>query len=430
MRTRMKPTPPPLLDTLPNGVRLLVIPMPQLSTVVASVFIHSGSQHESGHESGISHAVEHMVFKGTASRDARRINLDAERLGAEVNAHTDKDHTAFHMRGLPMHVGHFVHMLAELVTAPTFPADELEHEREVLLHEFTEDDDDPLSTAFKLFDKGCWGPHPVAQPVIGSRRNLERFTRDELVQWVRRHYTAGRLLVGIAGPVDPDAVQREVQAAFGALADGERPRLEAPTWHGGVASRRLDGCSQAHVVLGFPIAARTADDPTAMVAAALLGEGMSSPLLDQLREQRGLAYYAACSADVLDCAGQFVIELSTSPAQLEASLRELSRLLQQQAGHVDAVDLERAHNQIAVRRLRALDRPLRRLEDAALEVFSFGTLRDPADTLARIAAVGAPALQAQFERMLHSGAALALAGKLPRAASVRARQSAAGLLQA
>ena len=419
----------PLLHPLPHGARLLVIPMPQLATVTVSVFIHSGSQHESARESGISHAVEHMVFKGTATRDARRINLDAERLGAEVNAHTDKDHTAFHMRGLPQHTGDFIRMLAELVLTPTFPAEELAREREVLLHEFTEDEDDPLSTAFKLFDKGCWGAHPMAQPVIGSRRNLERFTRDELAAWVRRHYTAERTIIGVAGPVDPDAVLREVQRAFGSMARGAAPALAAPGWLGGVHSKRLDGCSQAHLVLGFPIPDRRADDPVPAMAAALLGEGMSSPLLDQLREQRGLAYYAACSADVLDTAGQFVIEVSTSPAQLEAALRELARLLREQAERIDPVDLERARNQIVVRQLRALERPLRRLEDAALEVFAFGQVRAADETLARLAAVDAPALRAQFERMQAAGATLALAGKLPRAASERAREAAPELLR-
>ena len=420
---------PPLLHALPHGARLLVIPMPQLATVTVSVFIHSGSQHESARESGISHAVEHMVFKGTATRDARRINLDAERLGAEVNAHTDKDHTAFHMRGLPAHTGDFIRMLAELVLTPTFPGDELAREREVLLHEFTEDEDDPLSTAFKLFDKGCWGSHPMAQPVIGSRRNLERFTREELAAWVQRHYTAERTLIGIAGPVDPDAVRREVEQAFAGMARGAAPMLAPPAWHGGVHSRRLDGSSQAHLVLGFAIPDRRADDPTAAMAAAVLGEGMSSPLLDQLREQRGLAYYAACSADVLDTAGQFVIEVSTSPAQLEAALRELERLLHEQATRIDPVDLERARNQIVVRQLRALERPLRRLEDAALEVFAFDRARTPDEALARLAGVQAADLRAQFQRMVEAGATLALAGKLPRAASERSREAAPVLLR-
>jgi predicted Zn-dependent peptidase len=418
----------PLVHPLPGGVRLLVIPMPQLATVTAAVFIHSGSQHESARESGISHAVEHMVFKGTATRDARRINLDAERLGAEVNAHTDKDHTAFHMRGLPAHLGRFVAMLAELVLTPSFPADELEREREVLLHEFTEDEDDPLSTAFKLFDKGCWGAHPAAQPVIGSRRNLQRFTRDELVQWVRRHYTAERIVVALAGPVDPDAVRREVEAAFADLPAGAAPALPPPPWRGGVYSRRLAGCSQSHLVLGFPIAARAADDPTAAMAAALLGEGMSSPLLDRLREQRALAYYSACSADVMEAGGQFVIEVSTAPAQIEPTLRELDALLHEQAARTEAVDLERARNQIVVRHLRALERPLRRLEDAALEIFAFGRPRAPAEQLARLQAVTGARLRAEFGRMLNAGATLALAGSLPRAASERAREAAGALL--
>lgn len=419
----------PLLHTLASGVRLLVLPMPQLSTAAVGVFVACGSQHEGPRESGIGHAIEHMVFKGTATRDARRINLDAERLGAEVNAHTDKDHTAFHMRGLPQHVGDFVAMLAELVSAPTFPADELEREREVLLHEFTEDDDDPLSTAFKLFDKGCWGAHAMAQPVIGTRRNLQRFSRDDLVQWVQRHYVAERTVVGVAGPVDPDAVLRQVQSAFGALPRGALAPLQPPHWHGGVHSKRLEGCSQAHLVLGFPVPPREADDPTATMAAALLGEGMSSPLLERLRERRGLAYYAACSADVLALAGQFVVELSTSPAQLEPSLRELQQLLQDQAERIDAVDLERARNQLAVRQLRALERPLRRLEDAALELFAFGRVRPPEQTLQRLLAVDAQALRAQFGRMLDAGAALALAGQLPRAASERAREAAPALLR-
>jgi predicted Zn-dependent peptidase len=125
---------------------------------------------------------------------------------------------------------------------------------------------------------------------------------------VQRHYTAERVVVGVAGPVDPDACCA-VQAAFGAhAARAPNAVLDAPGGMGGVHSKRLDGCSQSHLVLGSRCAARAADDPTAGVAAALLGEGMSSPLLDQLREQRGLAYYAACSADVLDAAGQFVIE--------------------------------------------------------------------------------------------------------------------------
>lgn len=143
------------LTTLPNGVRLVALPLPHVDTVSVSVFVRTGSRDEPLRLNGISHVVEHMAFKGTARRNCQQINLDAEALGAEVNAHTDKDHTAYHMRGLAADLPAFVDMLAEIVLDSTFPEAELERERRVILQEFAEDEDDAFSTASKLFDKAC-----------------------------------------------------------------------------------------------------------------------------------------------------------------------------------------------------------------------------------------------------------------------------------
>ena len=415
------------LAELPNGVRVVTLPMPRLHTAAVSVFVRSGSAHESRAQSGIGHVIEHMVFKGTddghTPRDARRINLDAERLGAEVNAHTDKDHTAFHMRGLAADVPAFVLMLGELVRHPSFPAQELEPEREVLLQEFAETEDDPMAIAFQLFDKACFGLHPVAQPVIGSRRNIERFTRDDLAGHVARLYSGANIVVAAAGAVQADAVQQAAQAAFGGAQRGTPNRVADAAWVGGTRARRLAGSSQAHLVLGFPIPPLSAHDATATVAAAVLGEGMSSPLMDQVREQRGLAYYTACSADVLDVCGQFVIEASTAPDKLDELLRVVAQLLRQHAGRVDPVDLDRARQQLAVRCARDQDRPMRRLEDAAMQVFVHGRLRDPAEELARLQAVSAGEVSALFARMLAAPPALAATGRLGRATAEHLRQA-------
>ncbi|MDE1949278.1 MAG: insulinase family protein [Burkholderiales bacterium] len=407
---------------LANGVRVLVIRLPQLETACASVFVRTGSAHESRALNGISHVVEHMVFKGTATRDARRINVDAERLGAEVNAHTDKDHTAFHMRGLAADAPAFVSMLGDIVSGASFPAAELERERQVLLHECTEDEDDPVSTAFKLFDKACFGAHGAAQAVIGPRRNIERFSRDELVAWVGARYSGANLVVGVAGNVEPGALVRAAEAAFGGLASGQENRVEPARYLGGIASKRDAGSSQAHLVLGFPLPPLADDDYGGEVAAALFGEGMSSPLLDQIRERRGLAYYSACSADVLDVCGQFVIEASTGPKQIDELLTEVLRLLAAQAEAIDPLDLERARRQLAVRRLRDHERPHRRLEDAALDLMFLGRVRPAAERRERIEALGSGDLRAVFERMLAAGVSVALAGELPRAASERVRE--------
>jgi predicted Zn-dependent peptidase len=160
-----------------------------------------------------------------------------------------------------------------------------------------------------------------------------------------------------------------------------------------------------------------------VLAASLLGEGMSSPLLDEIRERRGLAYYAACSADILPAGGQFVIEAATAPAQAEACLVEVARLLQQQAQTTDPIGLERALNQLTVRSLRAAEQASRRLEAAAQDLYTFGRLRDPQAALARLRTVSPAQVRGAYATMLASTASVALAGSVP--ARVRER---AGLL--
>lgn len=416
----------PLLATLPNGLRVVAIPMPWRATVAMSVFIRTGSLHETpARLNGISHVVEHMAFKGTATRDCQRINLDAEALGAELNAHTDKDHTAFHVEGLPQDLPAFVELLADIVLNPSFPAEELERERGVIEQEFNEYDDDPVSQAFQLFDRACYGAlHPAGRPIIGTRANIRRFARAELLDYVRRQYTASNVVVTVAGPItaagfEKDFVRR-VEAAFGAMPQGLPNVVAAPVWQGGLKTRRMAGSGQCQLVLGFAAPALAEDDSHLphVLAAALLGEGMSSPLLDEIRERRGLAYHVGCAADILPQSGQFVIDAATSPAQAVELLDAVDRLLQRHAGGtaVDAANLERARKQLTMRALRAQEQPARRLEAAAQDLFAFGRLRDPRDWFKRLLAVDAAQVRKVFEELRGSdgrACAVALAGSVP-----------------
>jgi predicted Zn-dependent peptidase len=412
--------------TLPNGVRVVALPNAALATATVAVFIRSGSAHEPKLTNGISHVVEHMLFKGTATRDARRINLDAELLGADVNAHTDRDHTAFYMRGLTGHSGEFARMLADLVMQPTFPEDELEREREVLLQELAEDEDDPVSSAYKLFDSACWGLHPAAMPVIGTRTRVERLSRDDLVQYVQRQYRGANVVVGAAGPIDAEAFVRECEAAFGALPAGAPNLIDTPAYVGGVRTRSQAGSSQSHAVLGGMITPRrdadVHDEAAALLAAAVLGEGMSSPLLHELREQRALAYHVSASAEAVDMCGQFIIEASMAPERFDECLQAVLALLTQHAGRIDPQDLARARRQLAVRRLRTLEKPLSQIEDAALDLFAHGRLRTHDERLMALEGVSSEAVRGVFERLLGSGLSLALTGSVKRAAGQRARE--------
>lgn len=401
------------IDTLPNGVRVLTQPDPSLPTATVSVFVRSGSIHEEARDGGISHIVEHMAFKGTRRRSARRINLDAERLGADVNAHTDKDHTAFYMHGLGAHASAFVGMLGDIVLESTFPAAELERERQVILAEFTDDEDDPLSAAYRLLDVASFGRHPAARAVIGTRRTIESVDRARLLAHVRRRYTGTNVVVGASGGIDPVAVRHAATRAFSALPAGDANRMPPPDWVGGVRTRRMAGTRQAHALLAFPLPGRDADDPVLPVAAAVLGEGMSAPLLHELRERRGLVYHAHAAADLMDGWGQFVIELSTAPAHLEEAVLTVVGLLRRHARGLRAPDLERARNQVLLRRLRAHERPGRRLEDAALALLTSDRLADDERWARRVARVRGAQVAERIARMLEAAPALALTGSLP-----------------
>ena len=411
-----------LVATLGNGVRVVAIPLPHLESASVSVFVHSGSASEARSESGISHFIEHMAFKGTTGRSCQQINLDAEQLGADVNAHTDKDHTAFHMRGMAKDATSFVRMLADIVQNASFPESELERERQVLLQEYVEDEEDPISTAFKLFDRLAFGSHPAGLPVIGLKGNIGRFSRDDLRGFVESRYVGANLVVGAAGGIDPDAIVAAVEHSFGGLRAGTPGRVPPPVHRGGTGSKAIAGLGQTHVVYGLPIPALADESQHAYaVATALFGEGMSSPLLDEIRERRGLAYHVSCSADVSELSGQFVIEASTAPEHAEEFMVEMKRLLVQQADRIDAVGLARAKNLIAVRRLRDWERTARRLEDAVLDLFALGRVRPRSEVAARIDAVGPLEVRRAFARMLAERPAVALVGKLRKGLPEKAR---------
>lgn len=409
--------------TLANGVRVLALRLPHVPTASVSIFVRTGSLHETRRSNGISHVVEHMAFKGTHTRDCQQINLDAELLGAEVNAHTDKDHTAYHMRGLAADAPRFIAMLGDIVRNGTYPEAELARERSVILQELSEDDDDPVSTAYKLFDHHCFGSHPMGLPVIGARRIIETLTRDDLLAYVGRQYTGANIIVAAAGDVQLDALAAAAEAAFGSMPAGSPNAVEAPRHIGGLGARRQTGASQTHVVLGFPIPALAEPHHAAVMAAAVFGEGMSSPLMDEIRERRGIAYYCSCSSDVYEHCGQFIVEASMAPERVDEYLEAVTTLLAAHATRIDATSLQRARKQLLVRELLDAERPQRRLERAALDLLSLGRVRAPQERAAALDALGAGEVSGAFATLLQQPVALAMAGRVKPGAIDRAREA-------
>lgn len=408
--------------TLANGVRLLAIAMPHVQSASVGVFLRVGSRDESPDTNGISHVLEHMAFKGTRTRSVQAINLDAERLGAEVNAYTGKDTTGFFMTGLGRHTQQLLRMTADIVLNSTFPEHELQRELEVIRQEAIEYEEDPQDSASDLLDRAVWGDDAMGMPVIGTVANIERFTRQDLVRHVQTHYVGHNTVVVAAGHFDVDAWMALAAELFADMRAAPEPamvqqRTPAP-YTGHALARRFTQVSQVFVNIAYPLVPAAQQEVperrwrvTASLAAHLFGEGMSSPLVDTVREQLGLAYTAYATMETGDVWGNFIIHAVTTPDKLDALVSATGRLLQAQANGVDPVHLERAKNQLTVARVRAGERPYATMEQAVEELFASGTVMPLAQTLAMIDDIGPQEVCAVFKRMLANPAAISITGK-------------------
>lgn len=410
------------LRTLPNGVRLLAVPMPHVQSVSVGVFLRVGSRDETPATNGIAHVLEHMAFKGTATRTVQAINLDAERLGADVNAFTGKDMTGYFMTGLGRHADQLLRMTADIVLNSTFPQAELQRELDVIRQEAIEYAEDPEDSSSDLLDRAIWGEHAMGMPVIGTVQNIEGFTRDDLVRHVQAHYTAHRTVVVAAGNFDVDAWMAQAGALFATMRQAADPTVQPPPapapYAGQAMAQRFTQVSQVFLNIAWPLVPASRDEMpqqrwrlAAALASNLFGGGMSAPLVDTVREQLGLAYTAHSTVDNGDVWANFVVHAVTTPDKLDALVAATGELLRAQAAAIDPVHLERAKNQLTVSRVRSAERTYATMEQAVEELFASGSVTPMAEAMAMIEDIGADEVRAVFQRMLASPPAVAVTGK-------------------
>jgi predicted Zn-dependent peptidase len=426
----------PVLRTLPNGVRLLAVPVSHVQSASVGVFLRVGSRDETPASNGISHVLEHMAFKGTHSRTVQAINLDAERLGADVNAYTSKDTTGYFMTGLGRHADRFLEMIADIVLNSTFPQVELQRELDVIRQEAIEYAEDPEESSGELLDRAAWGEHPMGMPVIGTVENIERFTREDLLAHVKTHYVAGNTVVAAAGHFDVDAFLACAERLFAGMpvkASQPAPApVPVPAYVGSALGKRFGQVSQVFVNLAYPVVPGPGEQMAqqrwrlaASLATILFGGGMSSPFTDTVRERMGLAYTAQSTSDSGDAWFNFIVHAVTTPDKLQQLLSATGELLRAHTKEIDPVHLERAKNQLAVSRVRSSERSYATMERAVEELFVRGTVTSTDDVIAMIESISADEVRAVFRRMLQHPPALAITGK---AASTRAARQLAATL--
>ena len=339
-------------SVLPNGIRVVSETIPHVRSVSVGVWADVGSRDEDYSRNGISHFLEHMVFKGTRKRSSKEIAQSLESLGGYLNAFTTKEQTCFYARILDAYLPQALDVLSDLVLNATFKDPELRKERLVVIEELRNAEDDPEDIIHDYFEKAIFPDHSLGNPIIGTAENVKRFGRDDLHDHLKRHYLSSRMVIAAAGSVRHEDLVEKANTYFGSLSDhGPRvlKRTPGPTKaHKGGALDHTRSINQAHVCIGtISYSIRHQDRYPLLVLNALLGEGMSSRLYQTIREKHGLAYSVYSFVNMLSDTGIFGAYLGTDPKNLASALalvkEELHRLC---VKAVSRAELERTKAQI------------------------------------------------------------------------------------
>jgi predicted Zn-dependent peptidase len=403
---------------LPGGLRVLTETMPGVLSATLGIWVGVGSRDESPAVAGASHFLEHLLFKGTATRSALEIATAMDAVGGEMNAFTAKEHTCFYANVLSSDLPLAVALLSDLVTEACNTAADLESERTVVLEEIAMRDDEPSDAVHDLFSATLFGDTPLGRSVLGTVESIEGLTRDDVDGWYRGRYVMPSIVVTAAGRVDHQQVLDLVTAAFGdRLAGNAHPAplrlgeggLDRPAHSAGLISRRTE---QTHLLLGTPAMGRL--DERRYVAAVLdaaVGGGMSSRLFQEIREKRGLVYSVGSSLSHYAGAGAFSVYAGCSKKRVPEVLRlirgELDRVA---ANGITVEEVARGRGQLKGGLVLGLEDTGSRMSRLGKSELSYGEYLPVREVLARLDAVDEPQVREVAAELFGQETCLAVVG--------------------
>jgi predicted Zn-dependent peptidase len=320
------------MTTLANGVRVITEAMPHVRSVSVGVWINAGSRSETPEQNGISHFIEHMLFKGTTRRSAEDIARSVDSIGGNLDAFTAKELVCFNTKVLDQHLSLAFDVLADLVLHPMFRTEDLEKEKSVILEEIKMEADSPDYLVHEIFSSNFWKDHPLGKPILGTPQTVKRFDRAMVQDYYGAIYVPANLIVTAAGNLTHERLVALVSEHFESLPPGRpMPADPVPGTHSRLVLRNKKALEQVHLVLGVPSYALPHEERFACyVMNTLLGGGMSSRLFQNIRERQGLAYAVFSELNPYRDTGCMSIYAGTStesaPKVVESIMQEFRQL--------------------------------------------------------------------------------------------------------
>ena len=387
---------------LPNGLIVLTERMDHLRSVAMGVWIKSGSRGEAAETNGISHFVEHMVFKGTRSRSAQLIAREMDSIGGNLDAFTGKETICFNVKSLADHVPIALDVLGDLVLNPVFASNDIERERGVILEEIKIDEDNPDVLVHELFTQNFWKDHPLGKPILGTTATVARLDQPKLLDYHSGRFHAGNMVFSAAGHLDHDKFVQAVGEKFAGLHSGQPvEELPAPPSSARILLKNKKALEQVQICLGVPAPRITDENRFAtLILNTVLGGGMSSRLFQTIREERGMAYSVFSDLSPYRDTGTLCVYAGTSAGKaletIDLILIEFRKLKEETLSDEELI---RAKDQLKGNILMGLESSNSRMANLARQEIYFGQFFSAEEIIARIDAVEAAQVQAMAQRL-------------------------------
>ncbi|MEW6208595.1 MAG: pitrilysin family protein [Acidobacteriota bacterium] len=358
---------------LANGLTVITEQMNHVRSASVGIWVRSGSRHEDAQRNGISHFIEHTLFKGTRNRTSREIAIESDAIGGNVDAFTAREVASYYVKVLDEHLPRAFDLLADLITAPLFDDEELDRERNVVMEEIKMVEDTPDDLVHEVFVANFWPRHPLGRSILGTAETLSTFDHDRVADYFTSVYTPRNLVVAGAGHITHQRFVDMVAEYLGDLADREAdlkasaPQSESPRI---VINKDLE---QAHLILGTRCPSMISEDRYAVhILNTILGGGMSSRLFQTIREENGLAYTVFSGINAYTDAGYMSMYAATSPEHFAEVIRlGIEEFRRAKEERVTDAELERAKDQLKVSIMLSLESTSARMSNLARQEIFF-----------------------------------------------------------
>lgn len=395
---------------LKNGIRVVMEPMVHLRTVSFGVWVGVGSAHENKENNGISHILEHCLFKGTKTRTAKQLADEISAIGDQLNAFTGKECTAFYGVTLTEFLPKLMELLGDMLLNSTFEEEPLKKELAVILEEIDMYDDSPEDLVHEMLQKNVWEDHPLGFLISGEKPVVAGMTKERLTAFMAEHYYGSNMVVSIAGNYDEASFLSDLERYFGeipqyaAMPDADAMKQAFPVFHQCFCEREKD-VEQLYMNLAFDAVCERDDARhTMIVANAVLGGSNNSRLFQKIREESGLAYSVYSYSSMYRDAGLFHIDVIVNPANAVLVYRTLKEILQNfRSGEIGEQELAALYTQLRTEMIMGSESARNRMEHNAKSLLMHGRVIPLEETIGRLSCVTAKEIRLFAEQYLDMG---------------------------